>query len=90
MTISPGEEASTIQYGYRKRQIHAGMFSQTLAHWTKKQRKKVRRESEYGKKFSGREKKSRRPITVARANVPPGSLLPEAVDELPNEPNLHQ
>ena len=27
-------------------------------------------------------------LTVAGPTVPPGSLLPEAVDELPNEPNL--
>ena len=34
-------------------------------------------------------KKSPDGLTVARANRPPQSELPEAVDELPNDPNLH-
>ena len=35
--------------------------------------------------------KKRRPdgLTVARAYHPPGSVLQEAFEELPNEPNLH-
>ena len=54
---------------------------------TKKQWKKVRRE-EWIRKVStvGKKKKSKDSLTVARASYPLGSLLPEVVDELPNEP----
>ena len=34
-------------------------------------------------------KKSQDGVTVAQTYRPPGSLLPEAEDELPNEPSLH-
>ena len=37
----------------------------------------------------GTKKKSPDGLTVARAYRSPGSLLPETVGELPNEPNLH-
>ena len=46
--------------------------------------------SEYGKKYTA-DKKIRSPdgLTVAWAYGPPWSLLHEAVDELPNKPNIH-
>ena len=66
-------------------------FPQMLAHVNSKNeirqrhRRRQDEKSEYGRKYSGHEKrKSRRPNCSSG-----GSLLPEAVDELHNEPNLH-
>ena len=50
-------------------------------------REKGKKWSENGKKNSCTKKKARRP-SYNWSTVPPESLLPEAVDELPNEPNL--
>ena len=41
------------------------------------------------KSTAGMKKKSRRPYCKLGPTVSQGSLLPEAVDESPNEPNLH-
>ena len=80
------KKANLVQYGYKKvKLIPYSVFQNTCA-WeqqelknTKKQRKKVRSEVYiYGKKYSGHD-----------PTVPPGSLLTEAVNEIPNEPSLH-
>ena len=51
----------------------------------KKYKKKVKREERVRKKIKdSMEKRSPDGLTIARANRPPGSLCPEAVDDLPN------
>ena len=72
------------------------MFSQTqergkTARLKKSQRHKGRRKGVKStlEGSKGSTKKSPDGLTVARAYRPSGSLLPEAVDELPTEPNVH-
>ena len=85
---------------YRKCGINARVFSETLEHGNGKNqiRQRNRRSietmrrvwKEYENMESVHEKNTRRhPNYIARPTVPPRSHLPESVDELADEPNLH-
>ena len=70
------------------------MVSYTLAHGNsrieiEKEMDNEGEKSEYGKKHCGQEKTYHNGLSLARPTVPLESLLPGAVDELPNEPNLY-
>ena len=71
-------------------EIHARVFSQTLAHANSKNEKKTKKQMKnakietYGKKKNWPKKIIFDGLTVGRAYRPPWELQPEAVDELPN------
>ena len=86
------KRASSIQYGYRKCGTRARVSSQTLTRSNNKneiiyKNRRWEEKSEYWKHI-GQEKRYADGLTVARACYP-GSLLSEAVDKPPNEPNKH-
>ena len=98
------KKVSYIQYGYRKWRTPAEVFFQTLVHGKRmsssisermKEDKETDQEgklkkSQYGKTQSGTKERSPNGLVTSLAYHPLGSLLSEAVEELPNLPlTLH-
>ena len=87
------QTTSSIQCGYKKCGTHPG---RTLAHGKYKNKIRHFTEEEYkmrrvnvGRSTVGTVRRRPGSLAVTLAYRAPGSLLREAVEELPNEPNLH-
>ena len=70
-------------------QKYSRMTTARMKYYKEREERGKRGVSMEGSKAGTKEKRSAAGLTVARAYCSMGSILPEAVGELPNDPNRH-